>query len=196
MIHPQFTTKFLYPIRSFKKKYIPLLMVYFAFGAQALATVAITFWEKDVLSLSAKDIISVSFWITIPWTAKIVIGQLIDSRPLFGSYRKSWVYLGAGIMALGYFNLYSINKDYFHIAWLGSEYSQYVFSYVMVSIGYMIQDASADAMSTEVIDRSQAEEIIKKESATIQILGRLTLMISAAITAGIGGLLAKYMSYD
>ena len=184
------------PVQSIKRQYIPLLMVYFSFGAQALTAVAMTFWQKDVLVLSAEQIISVSAWITLPWTAKMIVGQLVDVMPLFRSRRKSWVYLGAIIMGLGYAMLYAITQKPTFTAFIGDQFTQYLCAYVIVSIGYMIQDVAADAMSTEVVDRSQPASNIKKELAMIQVLSRLSLMLGAALMAGIGGWLASTLEYE
>jgi len=50
------------PIKALKKRYIPLLLIYFAYGTQAITGVALTFWEKENLSLSAEDLVPHVIW--------------------------------------------------------------------------------------------------------------------------------------
>lgn len=183
------------PILAIKLRYVPLLLIYLAYGAQALTSVALTFWEKENLSLSTDEFLAISVWAYLPWTIKMVVGQLVDVVPLLGSRRKSWVFLGASLMALGYTMLYGMSINSPWVTWIGGEYSMYLASTLVSVVGFVIQDVTADAMSTEVADRSQSEEDIKKELAMIQILGRLSLMISIAIMGGLGGWLADKLEY-
>jgi len=168
------------PIHSFRRRYIPLLITYFAYGAQALTSVALTFWEKENLTLSSEQLVAIAVWVSMPWTLKMIIGQLIDVVPIFGSRRKVWIFIGAALMALGYCLLYGMSIDAPWVSWIGGQYTLYLLSY-----------ATADAMSTEVADRSQDEATVKQELTMIQILGRIAFMSSWAITAGIGGWLAQ-----
>jgi hypothetical protein len=48
----QLATALLNPIRAFRPRYLPLLMVYFAYGALGLIAVAESFWVKKALTLS------------------------------------------------------------------------------------------------------------------------------------------------
>ena len=41
------------PIRALRPRYLPLLMVYFAYGAMGLIAVAESFWVKKALTLDA-----------------------------------------------------------------------------------------------------------------------------------------------
>jgi len=184
------------PIRSLRRRYIPLLIIYFAYGAQALTSVALTFWEKENLSLSSEQLIAIAVWVSMPWTLKMIIGQLIDVVPIFGSRRKAWIFIGAGFMALGYCILYGMSIEAPWVTWLGGQYTLYLLSSLVMATGFLIQDATADAMSTEVADRSQDEESVRQELAMIQILGRLSLMIAWALTVGLGGWLAQSWSYE
>ena len=184
------------PILSFRRRYIPLLIIYFAYGAQALTSVALTFWEKENLTLSSEQLVAIAVWVSMPWTLKMIIGQLIDVVPIFGSRRKVWIFIGAALMALGYCLLYGMSVDAPWVSWIGGQYTLYLLSSLVMAIGFLVQDATADAMSTEVADRSQDDATVKQELTMIQILGRLALMSSWAITAGIGGWLAQIWSYE
>lgn len=193
------TTKHLFfePLLALKWRYAPLLLVYFAYGAQAFTTVALTFWEKENLNLGAEQIVLISAWLTFPWTIKMIFGQCVDHFPLFGSRRKNYVYLGASLMALGYIMLYGIATEALWITWLGSTFNQYLAANLVAIFGFVIQDVTADAMSTEVAERDgKTEAEIQAELTKIQILGRLALMLSATLVAGLGGYAASVMAYE
>ena len=63
------------PIQAFRWQYLPLLMVYFAYGALGLVAVAETFWIKNNLKLTPAELASLSVWLTLPWTIKMVFGE-------------------------------------------------------------------------------------------------------------------------
>ena len=48
---------------NFRVRYIPLLMIYFAYGAAGFAGIAESFWSKEELTLSAEALILIGFWI-------------------------------------------------------------------------------------------------------------------------------------
>ena len=187
---------FFTPIKALKKRYIPLLMIYFAYGAQAIIGVALTFWEKENLSLSAERLVAVGIWVTLPFTIKMVFGQLVDVVPIFGSRRRAWVFLGAILMTLGYLMLYGMATESPYVMWMGSQFTMYLAAQLMMVLGFVVQDVTADAMTTEVVDRDQPDDVVKSELAMVQILGRLALMIASTITGGLGGYLAGKLSYD
>ena len=96
----QIENALLAPIRAMRLAYLPLLMVYFAYGATGLTAVAQTFWVKRDLTLTPTELASLSVWFTLPWTIKMVFGELVDTVPFFGSQRRSYVFAGAGLIAL------------------------------------------------------------------------------------------------
>ena len=49
----QIESALLAPIRAMRREYLPLLMVYFAYGAMGLTAVAETFWIKQGPDLDA-----------------------------------------------------------------------------------------------------------------------------------------------
>ncbi len=183
------------PIKALKMRYVPLLMIYFAYGAQAIIGVGLTFWEKEFLTLSAEKLVAIGVWVSLPFTIKMVFGQLVDIVPIFGSRRRAWVFLGAAMMALGYLMLYGMATDSAYMQWMGSQFNMYLFSQIIMVTGFMIQDVTADAMTVEVVDRDQEDSKVKSELAMVQVLGRLALMIASAITGLVGGYLAGAFSY-
>ncbi len=185
------------PLLALKWRYAPLLLIYFAYGAQGITAVALTFWEKENLSLSAEQLILISAWLSFPWTIKMIFGQCVDHFPLFGSRRKNYVYLGASLMALGYIMLFGIATEASWMTWIGSTFNQYLAANLVSIFGFVIQDVTADAMSTEVADREgKTESQIQAELTKIQILGRLALMLAATLVASLAGILADKLEYQ
>ena len=183
------------PIRHFKLKYLPLLMVYFAYGASGITGVAETFWVKEELKLSATALVSLGVWLSIPWTIKMVFGQLVDSVPIFGSQRRIYIYIGAGLIAIGDILLIGLAGNY-HWAEFSSKDNVYIISALLTVIGFVLQDVVADAMSTEVVDRNQPKERVEEELAYVQILGRIAISLAGVIVAGLSGWLAEIFSYE
>jgi len=195
---------------GFKMRYLPLLMVYFAFGAQGISSIALSFWIKDHLQMSAAAIAGVTFWANIPWTMKIVFGQLVDGVKILGSQRKAYIYLGAGLQIVAttvlvriaggldwFFGFSAVGRvlDLFPVLTQGQLYLVFM---VLTAAGFMIQDVVADTMSTEVVDRvdsdtgvSKSEEEINRELGQVQWLGRLFLM---AAVIGTGGVVAGFLA--
>ncbi|SHO81532.1 Folate carrier, cyanobacterial type [hydrothermal vent metagenome] len=186
---------FLMPIKSIRVRYIPLLMIYFSYGIMGFTTIANNFFVKEKLGLSAVELIELSFWIMIPWSIKMIFGQLVDSVTIFGSNRRIYVYIGAILMTLGTLLLISIAGDYTFISSYNKD-TIYMISMLITTIGIVMQDVVADTMSTEVIDKNQTPNEIKKELATIQVLARLSLAIAGFMVSGLGGYLAGIYSYE
>src|SRR6478735_9211402 len=93
------------PIYGFRLSYLPLIMVYFAYGALGLIDVTRDMWIKEQLRLSPAELAGIGVWLSLPWTVKMVFGELVDSVPIFGSQRKAYVLIGAGLMAVGLITL-------------------------------------------------------------------------------------------
>jgi MFS family permease len=183
------------PLRAIKKRYIPLLLIYFAYGASGFTAISMNFWVKKTLTLSAEELIALDIWLTVPWTIKMIFGQLVDSVSLFGSNRKIYVFIGAGLIALGMFIMILLTSNHAFLA-LYDKNSLYILASVISVIGFVLQDVVADTMSTEVVDINQRQEEIQHELAMIQVLSRLALGLSAFMVAGIGGWLAEIYSYS
>ena len=144
-------TALLNPIRAFRPKYLPLLMVYFAYGSLGLISVAESFWIKKSLALTPEELASLSIWLSMPWTVKMVFGELVDAVPLFGSQRRSYVFIGAILIAADFLLLAGTAGDWFAFAELDDLYRVAAFLGIL---GVVIQDVAADAMSTEVVERT------------------------------------------
>src|SRR6186997_967286 len=89
------------PILGFRRSYLPLLMVYFAYGALGVIDVSRDMWIKEQLALSAAELAGLGVWLGLPWTMKMVFGQLVDCFPILGSQRRAYILIGALLVAGG-----------------------------------------------------------------------------------------------
>ena len=133
-------------------RYLPLLMIYYAYGALGLVTIAEAFWIKEALTFTPAELASIAVWLTLPWTIKMVFGQLADSVPVFGSQRRAYVYIGASLVATGLVILAGAAGGWIAFA---SKNALYVTAQLLIVIGVVLQDVVADAMTTEVVERKQ-----------------------------------------
>ena len=67
---------FLTPIKAIRLRYVPLLMIYFAYGSSVFTAIAGSFWVKKSLDFSAADLVALGVWLSVPWTIKMIFGQL------------------------------------------------------------------------------------------------------------------------
>jgi hypothetical protein len=187
------------PIRAFRIEYVPLLMVYFAYGALGLTAIAESFWVKKQLTLSAAELASLGVWLTLPWTIKMVFGELVDTVTVAGSQRRAYVYIGAGLVAAGLVLLAAAAGPGLP-GWKPE--SAYKLASLLITVGVVLQDVVADAMSTEVVSRTnddgspRSQADIDADLGMVQVLGRLSLSIGAFIVAGLGGWLASFLPYS
>ena len=128
-------------------------MVYFAYGALGLIDVTRDLWIKESLSFTPSHLAGIAVWLTLPWTVKMVFGELVDTVPIFGSQRKAYIMIGAALMASGLLILAGAAGR-----WLTFTRADhlYVLGAMLVAIGTVVQDVVADAMSTEVVERTDA----------------------------------------
>ena len=76
-------------------------MVYFAYGALGLIDVTRDLWIKESLSFTPSQLAGIGVWLSLPWTVKMVFGELVDTVPIFGSQRKSYILIGAALDGRG-----------------------------------------------------------------------------------------------
>ena len=138
------------PIQGFRLNYLPLAMIYFAYGALGLIDVSRDMWIKERLTLSPAELAGIAVWLSLPWTVKMVFGELVDSVPIFGSQRKAYVLIGAAVTASGMLTLAGAAGGW--IAFAPPD-QLYILGAMLIVIGTVIQDVVADAMSTEVVSR-------------------------------------------
>ena len=99
MLATRFSEYFFTPLKAFRLRYLPLLMIYFAYGASSFSSIGESFFIKERLHFSAEALMMISAWLTFPWTIKIIFGQCVDSIPFLRSTRRSYIFLAALLMA-------------------------------------------------------------------------------------------------
>lgn len=184
------------PLAFIKKQYIPLLAIYFAYGCSFFSGIGESFFVKEHLNLSATALVSLGIWLTVPWTVKIVFGQIIDNVFLFRSNRKVYIFISSALMALSSVMMASLAGGWYISSFLDKN-TMYVISSLVGVIAIVIQDVTADAMSIDVVDRdSLTEDQIKTEMTRVQLLSKLFLTIGVFSTAGLAGWIADAVSYQ
>jgi hypothetical protein len=185
------------PIKAFRLRYLPLLMIYFAYGASGFIGIADSFFVKERLAISAVGLISIGVWLGIPWTIKMVFGQFVDSINFFGSRRRSYIFLAASLMVVFSVLLTGLAAKWSFVMALGAPIHIYFVANMIAVIGVVLQDVVADAMSVEVVDRAgRTEKEINHDLAMVQLLGRLSLSLAVFLVSGLGGWLAQRCSYS
>jgi hypothetical protein len=186
------------PIRAIRLHYVPLLMIYFAYGALGIVAVAQDFWVKSALTMTPVELASLGVWLALPWAIKMVFGELVDAVPILGSQRRVYVFIGAGLIATGMLMLAGAAAGAIPGFRLDTIY---VAAQLVIVVGVVLQDVVADAMSTEVVSRVEEdgtprpEADITRDLGMVQVLGRLALSLGIFVVAGLSGLLAQYLSY-
>ena len=187
------------PIRAFRIAYLPLLTIYLASGALGIIAVADSFWVKKSLTLTPADLASLAVWLQLPWSAKMVVSELVDALPILGSQRRSYAFIGAGLIAAGLLVLAGAAGGW--IAFAAPE-RLYVLAQLLVVIGSVVQEVVADAMSPAVVARfmpdgaPRVKADIDRDLAMVEVLARLTYSLGAFAVGWIAGLLAKHLSYQ
>ncbi len=195
----QIENALLAPIRAVRLSYLPLLMVYFSYGAMGIIAVAQSFWIKKSLTWTPAELAALSIWFTLPWTIKMVFGELVDTVRLFGSQRRAYVFAGASMIAAALILLSGSAGGW--ITFLPPNQIYVVASLLSVT-GLVLQDVVADAMSTEVVPRinpdgsPRPKQEIDHDLGMVQVLGRLSLSFGIFAVAGLSGWLAHRISYD
>lgn len=193
------TAAVLAPLAAMRLAYVPLLMIYFAYGALGIVGVADSFWVKKTLTLSAAELAQLGVWLTLPWAIKMVFGELVDTVPVLGSQRRGYVFIGAGLIALSLVMLAGTAGGW--LTWMAPE-RMYIAASILTVTGVVLQDVVADAMSTEVVPRvlpdgtPRPQADIDHDLGMVQVLGRLALSIGIFATAGIAGWLAQVLAYE
>lgn len=172
--------------REMRLSYLPPLMVYVAYGISGLTGIVGTFFVKDYLGLSASFLAALGFWAGIPWALKMPIGHTVD---LLWRWKGWLVGVGAALLAvsLGIMAALIGNREAM-TALLPAEV-WFVISTLLAPIGYVVQDAVADAMTVEAVPRvdergqpfdDQARRLMH---TTMQTLGRVAIIGGGILVA-------------
>ncbi len=161
---------------GFRAAYLPILVTYFAFGASAITGIATLYFQKDVLKLTPAEVAEIGFWLGLPWSMKMVVGVSSDAYPIFGSRRLAYLLLGVACSVAGFAAL----------AAAVDTKGGYLAAMLLVTIGFMIQDVVADALSVEVARNDE-------EVGQIQALGRMALLVGSISVGYASGVLAEHI---
>jgi BT1 family protein len=165
--------------REMRWSYLPPLMVYMAAGVSGLTGIVGTFFVKDYLGLSAPFLAALGFWVGIPWALKMPLGHLVD---LIWRWKGGFVYLGASLIAASLLIMVGLIGHREAMTQFASAETWYVVSALLAPIGYVIQDAVADAMTVEAVPtRDEQGQPIDPQTrklmhTTMQTLGRVAII--------------------
>ena len=165
--------------REVRLSFLPPLMVYAAYGISALTGIVGTFFVKDYLGLSAEFLAALGFWIGLPWALKVPVGHLVD---LYWRYKAGLVYLGAILVASSLLIMVGLLADPALMRQYMSADKWFILSALLSPIGYVLQDAVADAMTVEAVPKFDEsgqpidEKLHRSMHTTMQTLGRVALI--------------------
>ncbi|MGQ5488831.1 hypothetical protein ACUH78_08265 [Thauera sp. ZXT1-4] len=165
--------------REMRLSYLPPLMVYCAAGVSGLTGIVGTFFVKDYLGLSAAFLAALGFWAGIPWALKMPIGHLVD---LMWRHKAGLVYLGASLIAASLLIMIGLIGSPDAMRAVMPIEAWFVLSVLLSPVGYVMQDAVADAMTVEAVPRLDtrgdpiASETIRLMHTTMQMLGRVAII--------------------
>ncbi|MEK6550402.1 MAG: hypothetical protein AABZ50_02030 [Pseudomonadota bacterium] len=172
--------------RELRLSYLPPLMVYMAAGIAGLTGIVGTFFVKEYLGLSAAFLAALGFWAGIPWALKMPIGHLVD---LLWRWKSWLIYLGAGLIAVSLLIMVGLIRDRAGMTAILPAEVWYVLSVLLAPIGYVLQDAVADAMTVEAVPRLDANgqpfapAARKLMHTTMQTLGRVAIIGGTVLVA-------------
>ena len=185
--------------RELRLSYLPPLMVYMAYGISGLTGIVGTFFVKDYLGLSAAFLAALGFWVGIPWALKMPIGHTVD---LLWRWKGWLVGVGAALLAASLGIMAALIGHRAAMTAILPAELWFILSTLLAPVGYVIQDAVADAMTVEAVprvdDRGQLfdEATRKLMHTTMQTLGRVAIiggeilvaLINVYVFAGVEGL--------
>jgi hypothetical protein len=174
--------------RELRLSYLPPLMVYMAAGVSGLTGIVGTFFVKEYLGLSAAFLAALGFWAGIPWALKMPLGHLVD---LVWRWKAGLVWLGAALIAASLLIMAALIGEREAMAAVMKIEAWYVLAALLSPVGYVVQDAVADAMTVEAVPRVEADgrpvepERRRLMHTTMQTLGRVAIIGGSVMVAAI-----------
>lgn len=174
--------------RQLRWSFLPPLLIYFAYGAQGITTVAASFFVKEYLDLSAAFLAGLAFWVGLPWALKMPLGHLVD---LIWRWKYLLILAGAGLMAGSYGILAAIVLEPAMMGAVMPLNAWYVTAALLAPCGFVLQDVVADAMSVEAVPHTDAqgnplpESETKSLHTTMQTFGRIALIGGSSAAAAL-----------
>lgn len=158
---------------NYRRAWTPILLTYFCYGASAVTAVADVFFQKDTLKLTPSEVAGIAFWLGLPWSMKMVAGVASDVYPILGSRRIAYLLLGGAATMAGYAAM----------AGTVATKSGYLVASLLITVGFMVQDVVADALSVEVAETDE-------EIGQVQTLGRMATLAGGISVGYLSGWLA------
>ena len=172
--------------RELRLSYLPPLMVYMAAGVSGLTGIVGTFFVKEYLGLPAAFLAALGFWAGIPWALKMPLGHLVD---LIWRWKSGLIYLGAGLIAVSLLIMVGLLSERVAMAAIMPAEAWFVLSTLLAPVGYVLQDAVADAMTVEAVPRVDENgapidpATRKLMNTTMQTLGRVAIIGGSVLVA-------------
>jgi BT1 family len=172
--------------REMRLSYLPPLMVYVGAGISGLTGIVGIFFVKDYLGLSAAFLAALGFWAGIPWVLKMPLGHLVD---LIWRWKSLLVYLGASFITVGLLIMVFLIGEREAMTAIMPAEAWFVVSALLSPIGYVIQDAVADAMTVEAVPRVDEHgrpidsATRKLMHTTMQTFGRVAIIGGSTLVA-------------
>ncbi len=172
--------------REMRLSYLPPLMVYMAAGVSGLTGIVGTFFVKEYLGLSAAFLAALGFWAGLPWALKMPLGHLVD---LIWRWKSALVFVGAGLIAASLFIMVGLIGHREAMTAIMPVEAWFIVSTMLSPIGYVVQDAVADAMTVEAVPRVDEHgrpiepEQRKLMHTTMQTLGRVAIIGGSVLVA-------------
>jgi hypothetical protein len=172
--------------RDMRLSYLPPLMVYAAYGISGLTGIVGTFFVKEYLGLSASFLAALGFWAGIPWALKMPIGHTVD---LLWRWKSWLIGVGALLLAISLGIMAALIGHREAMTAILPAEVWFVLSVILAPVGYVIQDAVADAMTVEAVPRVDErgqpfdESARKLMHATMQTLGRVAIISGGILVA-------------
>ena len=172
--------------RELRLSYLPPLMVYMAAGISGLTGIVGTFFVKEYLGLPASFLATLGFWAGIPWALKMPLGHLVD---LIWRWKSGLIYLGAGLIAASLLIMVGLLSAREAMVAIMPAEAWFVLSTLLAPVGYVTQDAVADAMTVEAVPRVDAKgapidpATRKLMNTTMQTLGRVAIIGGSVLVA-------------
>ncbi|KIC19256.1 membrane protein [Leisingera sp. ANG-DT] len=174
--------------RQLRWSFLPPLLIYFAYGAQGISTVAASFYVKEYLDLSAAFLAGLAFWVGLPWALKMPLGHLVD---LIWRWKYLLILAGAALMGASYAILAAMVLHPDMMSGLMPLNAWYVTAALLAPCGFVLQDVVADAMSVEAVPHTDAngaplpEAETKSLHTTMQTFGRIALIGGSSAAAAL-----------
>src|SRR5439155_77365 len=109
----------------------------------------------------------------LPWSMKMVVGVASDVRPMFGSRRGAYLIVGA-LCSLG---------GYAALAATVRTKAAYLAAMLLVTIGYMVQDVVADALSVEIARNDEEIGVVVSAALLSFLLMRMGVTRAVLVAA-------------